>query len=220
MTNLRNILSNTTFRIISTPSNDTSFERISALLIGMGIKVDSIEKYEAKMIPTNPSLGCNLSHSGALVHYPETGYLCVLEDDVDIFIRFDDETLDIEFPDDATDKWDSIYLGLSGWGYFEDEPTKARLNNLFCDESEILSEIFIRVRNMFSAHAIIYMNKEYTDKISSEIRLNSIPNYIEPNDVSNAKSQMNNYCVALRIPLFYQMGEHEYCTKIEFNGKR
>jgi len=200
---------------MSDPKSDSNYTRIKASIVnGLKIKGNSIENFKATMVPENPSLGCNLSHSRATSEYPDRGYLCVMEDDIDIFEGFDPVVLDMEIPETEVSKLDAIYLGISSWGYFEESPSKARLNWILSETPVGLPNIFSRIRNMFSAHAIIYMNKDYAFSISDGVKKASLPNYIEPNDLTNARSQMSNFCVALKTPIFYQKGEHEYCTKI------
>ena len=60
----------------------------------------------------------------------------------------------IEIPDDA----DSLYLGISGWG---------RMNGHSgpCVQHEKISDNIIRIRNMLSGHAVLYLTQEWIDMV-------------------------------------------------------
>jgi len=210
---LRDILIKTEFRVIT--DREDRFEEIKKNILYSGIVVGSVKISKATMLPGNPSLGCNMSQIDAMNNFPKEGFLCIVEDDIEFHPKFSHHILDVELDSDITSEWDCLYLGISSWGFMK---TKAELDSVIHEKSEINPDIFVRVRNMFSTHAILHLNPEYSKKIRNAVISKSYPVYIEPNDISNAMSQKLSNCFALKTPMFYQEGPHVYCTKVSFDG--
>jgi hypothetical protein len=144
----------------------------------------------------------------------------VLEDDVQI--NNFSETIKINELSQCT------YLGLSNWGLDFETDSLARLGKI---ESESITndEEIRRIKNMFSAHSILYHNDEYTTELVKNLHLAKegkplfvkgkeySPKYygssVVPCDIVMAIMQHHYFITALKIPFFYQDGEHEYCTR-------
>jgi len=82
-------------------------------------------------------------------------------------------------------------------------------------------EHFFRVRNMYGAHAILYMNRNYmveTLKICiMAISMN------KPHDIYLPKLQKKYLVLGQKFPWFYQLGRiggQEFGTNINFSGIR
>lgn len=145
----------------------------------------------------------------------------VLEDDVEINNYTD--TIPVHELSSCT------YLGLSSWGLDKTAESLAKLEQIEAfpikDESRVC-----RIKGMFSAHSIFYHNEEYTrellknlllvqngDHISingEEYHLKYYGKTIVPCDIVMALMQDHFFVTALKVPFFYQTGEHEYCTRI------
>lgn len=212
---LRDILNDTEVRIITDKSE--RYNEMVENLNNSGIVFGGTEWVHAEMIPDNPSLGCNMSQIKATTNPPSKSYLLVLEDDVEFHPNFSPHILDFTLPNFLVERWSAIYLGISNWG---NNNGISVLGGVKYEPADIESGVFVRVNNMFSTHAILYLNNYYIGEVRNGVQKRSFPVYIEPNDLSNAESQVNNYCTALRTPMFYQKGPHEYCTKIEFKDER
>jgi hypothetical protein len=131
----------------------------------------------------------------------------------------------IEIPSDSQ----SVYLGLSSWGFKPSSQFNlASLNSVIKDNTNL--EI-ARVFNMLSSHAISYLDMSYVDKIITSLENNLSGSVIKssvekiplsyyggsmlPFDVILANLQYDNKVYAIRNPIFYQDGKHEYCTLIK-----
>lgn len=145
----------------------------------------------------------------------------VLEDDVEI--NNYTETIPVHELSSCT------YLGLSSWGLDKTAESLAKLEQIEAfpinDENRIC-----RIKGMFSAHAIFYHNEEYTRELlknlllvqdgrpfsinGNEYHLRYFGKSILPCDIVMALMQHHFFVTALKIPFFYQTGEHEYCTRI------
>lgn len=145
----------------------------------------------------------------------------VLEDDVEIHNYL--ETVPIHELSVCT------YLGLSSWGLDFNSESLARLDYIQAFPIENVSSL-CRIKNMFSAHSILYHNEEYTKELLKNLHLvkQNKPFQIKgidydlryfgkrlvPCDVVMALMQHHYFVTALKVPFFYQTGEHEYCTRI------
>ena len=157
---------------------------------------------------------------GLNLHQP----FVVLEDDIGLNVFREKLT----FPDYT----ECLYLGLSSWGLDLSSPTLASLNS---PESILIPNYpeICRVKKMFSAHSILYPNRDYVNLLVENLKKNltGLPfaisgkeydlKYLEskilPCDIVMALMQDEHFVAALKNPLFFQEGEHEYCTKIKFN---
>lgn len=206
MFSLRQILQKTKFIIIS--DSVYKFNKIKKEFIET-LHVNNIVFEKAFMIKKNPSWGCNISQLNALQRgfESEEAFICIVEDDVTFNDKFEYNILDKELPKEFN-LWDSVYLGVSSWGY----NNRTELGGTRIELTE--NKYFVKVLNMFSTHCILYLNKEYLKEIITELTSKTFPIFIEPNDFVNMRSQEYYNCMALNIPVVYQEGKHEYCTKI------
>ena len=145
---------------------------------------ESHYRIDAEYTP-NSLAGCSLSHYNALNEVEPP------------FILFEDDCVVknfkpiIEIPDDA----DAVYLGISSWG---------RMNSHSGPfvQYEDLGDGFLRIYNMLSAHAILYLNQEYVSLCSriSE-QATSIADH---QDIGFAEIQRYFNVYAFDDPMFYQ----------------
>lgn len=202
--------------------NDSLVNRLTSLGLSKE-RIFRIDAIKADGIPQDGVFrGCFLSQLKALKEARiKNKPFVILEDDV--MINFFDSSLEI--PDDSQ----CVYLGLSSWGFSPSSDSNlARLNSLITDNTNMnVSRIF----NMLSSHSIMYIDMGYVDLLISRLEKNSVGNIIEssvekipmryfggtmlPCDVIMADQQYNNKVYALRNPMFYQDGKHEYCTLIK-----
>jgi len=145
---------------------------------------ESHYRIDAEYTP-NSLAGCSLSHHNALNEVEPP------------FILFEDDCVVknfkpiIEIPDDA----DAVYLGISSWG---------RMNSHSGPfvQYEDLGDGLLRIYNMLSAHAILYLNQEYVSLCSriSE-QATSIADH---QDIGFAEIQRYFNVYAFDDPMFYQ----------------
>ena len=145
---------------------------------------ESYYRIDAEYTP-NSLAGCSLSHHNALNEVEPP------------FILFEDDCVIknfkpiIEIPDDA----DAVYLGISSWG---------RMNSHSGPfvQYEDLGDGLLRIYNMLSAHAILYLNQEYVSLCSriSE-QATSIADH---QDIGFAEIQRYFNVYAFDDPMFYQ----------------
>ncbi len=145
---------------------------------------ESHYRIDAEYTP-NSLAGCSLSHHNALNEVEPP------------FILFEDDCVVknfkpiIEIPDDA----DAVYLGISSWG---------RMNSHSGPfvQYEDLGGGLLRIYNMLSAHAILYLNQEYVSLCSriSE-QATSIADH---QDIGFAEIQRYFNVYAFDDPMFYQ----------------
>ncbi len=145
---------------------------------------ESHYRIDAEYTP-NSLAGCSLSHYNALNEVEPP------------FILFEDDCVIknfkpiIEIPDDA----DAVYLGISSWG---------RMNSHSGPfvQYEDLGNGLLRIYNMLSAHAILYLNQEYVSLCSriSE-QATSIADH---QDIGFAEIQRYFNVYAFDDPMFYQ----------------
>ena len=145
---------------------------------------ESHYRIDAEYTP-NSLAGCSLSHHNALNEVEPP------------FILFEDDCVIknfkpiIEIPDDA----DAVYLGISSWG---------RMNSHSGPfvQYEDLGDGLLRIYNMLSAHAILYLNQEYVSLCSriSE-QATSIADH---QDIGFAEIQKYFNVYAFDDPMFYQ----------------
>ena len=146
---------------------------------------NNIIRVDAEYTPDNPLAGCSLSHYNAL-HEIDPPFI-VFEDDC----KVKNFSSTINIPDDA----DAVYLGISSWG---------RMNSHSGPfvQYEDLGDGLLRIYNMLSAHAILYLNQEYVSLCSriSE-QATSIADH---QDIGFAEIQRYFNVYAFDDPMFYQ----------------
>ena len=168
---------------INVESDIEKNENMQSMLKKCGFK--NIIRLNAERFPDRPLAGCSLSHYNAL-HEVDAPFI-IFEDDC----RVKNFRPDIEIPDDS----DAIHLGISSWG---------RMNSHSgpCVQSEEIGLGLVRIYNMLSAHAILYLNEEFISmcrRISYQAY--EIADY---QDVGFAEIQKYFNVYAFDDPMFYQ----------------
>lgn len=183
-------------------------------------RITRINGIRASGIPQDSVfLGCFLSQLKALKLGRELNRpFVILEDDV-CLNKFEAE---LEIPEDSQ----CVYLGISSWSLY---PSKdSNLAKLGGNITDYIDPKICRIFNMLSSHSIMYIDMNYVDKLirdlESNLSGNSIFSAVEnipmkyfgsdilPCDVIMANHQYYNRVYALRNPIFYQEGKHQYCT--------
>ena len=137
----------------------------------------------------------------------------------------------------GVEKPDAIYLGLSYWGNMKMGRKKLLAECMGKDEKVVLinnkvfmkkgargedwDEHFFRIRDMYGAHAILYISKQYmveTLKICiMAVSMN------KPHDIYLHKLQKKYLVLGQKYPWFYQSGKiggQETGTNVNFSGVR
>ena len=135
--------------------------------------------------------------------------ILVLEDDVEIF-----GTTEFTIPINT----DAIYLGLSQCA---SHPTENY--NVYYSQFEPYSDTQVKVINMLSSHAILYLSKRYKEKVISVMEgcIKSSDRYVSDMEVSRIQRDFNVY--ANKLPTFFQSNKFnnsttfnvEWATKIQ-----
>jgi hypothetical protein len=202
--------------------NDSLVNKLTSLGLSKD-RIFRIDAIKAEGIPQDGVFrGCFLSQLKALKEArAKDRPFVILEDDV-VVNQFEKS---LEIPDDSQ----CVYLGISSWGFTPaSDSNLARLNSLITDNTSLN---IARIFNMLSSHSIMYIDMNYVDLLISRLEENFSGNTIEssvekigmryfggtmlPCDVIMADQQYNNKVYALRDPIFYQDGKHEYCTLIK-----
>lgn len=152
--------------------------------------------------------GCCKAHINALKHALRKNiFPCIIfEDDVTPTADYK-ETFFIP-------KCDAVYIGLSryGMGDWNQMGIRGFIRNsvdVHCNHEgnhpsnhQSVGIQYYQIYNMLSAHAIIYVNKEYVEKMISAIEMCLTLKFI--NDVATARLQEQHYVVAVEKPFFVQ----------------
>ena len=159
-------------------------ERVEEILKPLGIKsitrIDAIEhSYGAAGTPRSMLKAMDLAGGGPFV---------LIEDD----IALKDWQPIIEVPDDA----DALYIGTSGWGRMNGH------SGPFVQYEEVTGNL-LRVYNMLSGHAIVYLSDRYIDLCK---RICYHAGYVieDQVDIGFAEVQRWHNVYALDTPIFYQ----------------
>ena len=132
---------------------------------------------------------------------------------------------------------DAIYLGLSYWGNMKMGRKKLLADCMEKDEKVILinnkvfmkkgargedwDDNFFRIRDMYGAHAILYINRTYMMETLKICILAISMN--KPHDIYLHKLQKKYLVLGQKNPWFYQLGKiggQETGTNINFSGVR
>ena len=132
---------------------------------------------------------------------------------------------------------DAIYLGLSYWGNMKmgrkkllaecmekDEKVVFINNKVFMKKGargEDWDDNFFRIRDMYGAHAILYINKQYMVETLKVCILAVSQN--KPHDIYLHKLQKKFIVLGQKYPWFYQsskIGGQETGTNVNFSGIR
>jgi hypothetical protein len=128
----------------------------------------------------------------------------LLEDDVDILNR----DFELSIPKEC----DVLYLGNSVWGDFDG---KARIGVKFekvANDSRVL-----RIKNMLSTHAMLFLSQDYVDFCASELskEIDAGRPTILRIDQFYARTQHKWGIFALNRPIFYQKNHSKSMTRNE-----
>ncbi|MCP5027771.1 MAG: hypothetical protein GY929_15965 [Actinomycetia bacterium] len=152
-----------------------------------------------------PGLGCTLSHLKTLSLLAARPPFLILEDDCQLLLE--DHPLQFDVPDDT----DALYLGHSSFG-LTDGPDQFGLrwgqdNNV---RYEDLDDEYIRVLNMLSAHAIIFISEECV-RSAIDANTRALLNHDFPyaGDMAYAELQERLKVLATRQPLCYQSAGYD-----------
>jgi hypothetical protein len=188
--------------IINMDKDSEKLESATRNLLELGFT--DIKRFPAQQIKT-PKLGCATSHNELLkIISVESGPVLVVEDDIAIS---GNRNMEIYIPDDA----DAVYLGISMYGLYGGRGTRKV-------SAERISPDLYRLYNMLSAHAILYLNNEYSKFLvkSTEFMMS-----IKDNQDKSRASTMKFFKVyALNRPMFYQSGKYEHVTNIKLDSYR
>jgi GR25 family glycosyltransferase involved in LPS biosynthesis len=157
----------------------------------------NVKRFPGAEIETS-KLGCATSHNSILKKISKiNGPVLVLEDDVALSHSFNPI---IDVPDNA----DAVYLGISKFGLYNGTG-----HHLISAEQHDME--FYRIYNMLSAHAILYLNKDYSRFL---IKTTDFMMSIKDNqDKSRAMTMKFFNVYALNDPFFFQQGYNEKHTK-------
>ena len=158
-------------------------EQMKKMLSDLGF--ETVIRLEGHLFPDKPLSGCAYSWFTALQQIKPP--FLVLEDDC-VVKNF---SLEIDIPDNA----DAIYLGISSWG---------RMNSHSGPfvQYERFDNNILRIYNMLSTHAILYLGEEYTS-VCTKIAKHwaSIGDHL---DIGFAEVQRYYNIYAFNDPFFYQ----------------
>lgn len=121
--------------------------------------------------------------------------ILLLEDDIELTEWVSD--MNIEIPEDT----DAFYLGLSRYAAASTENYSLGFGST---QFQPISDIHIRILNMLSTHAIMYVSKRYKEAVMNEMKkiINTGSGYI--NDIAIARIQKDYNIYAYKYPFFYQ----------------
>lgn len=121
----------------------------------------------------------------------------ILEDDIELYNGLPLSS-DIDIPDDT----DAFYLGFSKCG-------GSYSINLHDGDSiiEHVSEYLIRIKNMLSAHAILYKSCKYKERVIQELTLVKDMDYHQDVVFSRLHMEFNIY--GFKFPFFYQSVKYD-----------
>ena len=146
---------------------------------------ENIIRVDGEYTPDRPLAGCSYSHYKALNEVAPP--FIIFEDDC----KVKNFRTIIDVPDDS----DAVYLGISSWG---------RMNSHSgpCVQSESIGFGMVRIYNMLSAHAILYIDKEFIS-MCSRVAYQSYET-AEHQDIGFAEMQRYFNVYAFNEPMFYQ----------------
>ena len=146
---------------------------------------ENIIRVDGEYTPDRPLAGCSYSHYKALNEVDPP--FIIFEDDC----KAKNFRTIIDVPDDS----DAVYLGISSWG---------RMNSHSgpCVQSESIGFGMVRIYNMLSAHAILYIDKEFIS-MCSRVAYQSYET-AEHQDIGFAEMQRYFNVYAFNEPMFYQ----------------
>ena len=158
-------------------------ENMKRVLDECGFK--NIIRVEGQYTPDHPLAGCSISHHNALCEVDPP--FIIFEDDCMV----KNYTPEITIPSDT----DAFYLGISSWGRMNSH------SGPFVQYEGVTKKI-LRIYNMLSAHAILYLDPEYVSlckKIAHQAYV-----IADHQDIGFAEVQRYYNVYAFDDPMFYQ----------------
>jgi hypothetical protein len=173
---------------INLPNHKEKNDNIKNMLSDLGFKY--VQRLDGIAYPENPVAGCSRAHYHALNLC--TPPFILFEDDA--FLLTQNWNPIIEIPNDA----DALYLGNSTWGRMNGHDGEYIQYDILFEYPNVL-----RIYNMMSGHAILYLTEEYKNLIKRVAHHAGyvIENY---NDVEFAEVQRYFNVYALDYPMFAQ----------------
>lgn len=113
---------------------------------------------------------------------------------------------------------DALYVGVAGTCM--DFEVSGRNRLVQTKDYEIIDHTFIQIKNMLCAHAVLYLGREYKERLS-KLTLNSDM----PCDVDMCKLQPEYTIYGLRFPICWQSLKYnptnwnEHITRVSFNER-
>lgn len=144
-------------------------------------------------------VGCSGSHFKVLDNPEIKTPFLLAEDDI---LPMGIEKLIYDLPEDA----DALYIGTNQWGRY------LSFMGPFVHYGEVSSDI-VRIYNMLSAHAIIYISEEYRQHARRIARCSHVEKGYHI-DVGFADAQKFYNIYALDTPAFHQAGGNAPTTKV------
>ena len=164
------------------------------------------KKIHVDAIMENPKHnGVSMAHMVAILKGINTKQpFLILEDDVSVdaemldFLKLENELQKMN------PKCDTLYMGLSSWGSRKENPNIE--NKIELEKGTVLEDInnpyFVKLHSMYSAHAILYINRDYAIETTKlcimAISLN------RPHDIYLHKLFKKYNVLGIRSPWFYQ----------------
>lgn len=183
--------------------------------------------------------GITMSHMIAVMRGMTLGKpFLVLEDDIIINDRyFDEDELEARIILMDRENTHAIYLGVSYWGNMKmkrkkllqecmklEEKVVMIDNKIFMKKGargEDMNDYFFRIRDMFGAHAILYLSKTYMIETLKYCIMAVSQN--KPHDIYLPKLQRKYMVLGQKYPWFYQYGKiggQENGTDVNFSEIR
>jgi hypothetical protein len=174
---------------LSLPEDTARRESVTAHCNQLGLSWRLIDGVKA----TPGKIGCALSHLRALRLSRPGLPLLILEDDIGVTESF---TPLIDIPDDA----DAVYLGGTIFGAIDLVDYVGFTDSVAGDE---INEQLIRVYNLLSTHAILYVTDRFKAAAEAAI-VHALADLDWEHDKAMAKLQETFAVYAWRRPMFYQ----------------
>lgn len=154
--------------------------------------------------------GVSMSHMIAILKGINTKQpFIILEDDVSIdrerldFLKLENELQKMN------PKCDTLYMGLSSWGGRKGNSEK----KIELEKGAVFEEIdhpyFVKLNSMYSAHAILYINRDYAIETTKLCIMAICLN--KPHDITLENLYKKYNVLGIRRPWFYQ--------DVEYNGQ-
>ena len=174
------------------------------------LKIDSVNHYKSSINSEDYFAELKLATADILQENLNDDPILIVEDDINVTHWYLYKDIDIEIPEDA----DAVYIGIYRFAidssrdyWYLNTPTQPYSDNL------------VKIRNMLSAHAIVYKSKKYKQQV---IDLFRDKQNTSQNDVILARNLYNFNIYAYRNPIFYQDMKFssynmQWCTYFSFD---